>query len=155
MPVMDGIETTQRLRQLPDGKTVKVVAVTASAFKEQQQEMLDAGMDDFVRKPYRFEEIYDCLARQLDLKFIYLESAAEEQPVALDATMLKDLSAELCKDLASALVSLDTERISAVIQRIGETDPKLGLTLSRLANVFDYPSILTALNGLGVPGDQN
>ncbi|OAI13499.1 MULTISPECIES: ATP-binding protein [Methylomonas] len=157
MPVMDGIETTQRLRQLPDGQTVKIVAVTASAFKEQQQEMLNAGMDDFVRKPYRFEEIYDCLARQLDIKFMYHESAAEEQPepVVLTAMMLKVLPAELCNDLREALVSLDIERISAIIQQIGEIDPKLGLALSRLANVFDYPSILSALNGLGEAGDRN
>jgi CheY-like chemotaxis protein len=71
MPVMDGIEATQRIRELPDGREVKIVAVTASAFKEQQQEMFDAGMDDFVRKPYRFEEIYDCLSKQLGVRFVY------------------------------------------------------------------------------------
>ena len=65
MPVMDGVEATRRIRALPDGQAVKIVAVTASAFKEQRQEMLDAGMDDFVRKPYRFHEIYDCMAKQL------------------------------------------------------------------------------------------
>ena len=54
MPVMDGIEATRRIRQLPGGKDVKIVAVTASAFKEQRRKLLDAGMDDFVRKPYRF-----------------------------------------------------------------------------------------------------
>ena len=53
MPVMDGMEATRRIRALPDGQDVKIVAVTASAFKEQRQEMLDAGMDNFVRKPYR------------------------------------------------------------------------------------------------------
>jgi CheY-like chemotaxis protein len=36
-------------------------------------------MDDFVRKPYRFGEIYDCLARQLGLKYVYRSLAAEAQ----------------------------------------------------------------------------
>ncbi|HTY98447.1 MAG TPA: response regulator, partial [Rhodocyclaceae bacterium] len=79
MPVMDGLEATRRIRSLPDGGKVKIVAVTASAFKDQQDEMLAAGMDDFVRKPYRFGEIYDCLARQLGLKYIYRSQAAEAQ----------------------------------------------------------------------------
>ena len=57
MPVMDGIEATQRIRALPGGKDVKIVAVTASAFMEQRDEMLVAGMDNFVRKPYRLSEL--------------------------------------------------------------------------------------------------
>ncbi len=71
MPVMDGVEATRRIRQLPGGKEVKIVAVTAPAFMEQRQELLNAGMDDFVRKPYRFDEIYDSLARQVGVKYLY------------------------------------------------------------------------------------
>jgi CheY-like chemotaxis protein len=148
MPVMDGIEATQRLRQLPEGQTVKIVAVTASAFKEQQQEMLDAGMDDFVRKPYRFDEIYDCLARQLGVEYVYHDEAPTDAspPATLDAAMLAALPASLRQELRAALEDLDSERISAVIRLIGETDLKLGHTLSQLADYFDYPAILAALS---------
>jgi CheY-like chemotaxis protein len=45
-------------RQLPNGLVVKIVAVTASVFMEQREEILHAGMDDFLRKPYRTNEIY-------------------------------------------------------------------------------------------------
>jgi CheY-like chemotaxis protein len=69
MPVMDGVEAAHRIRQLLGGEAMKIVAVTASAFKE-QQEMLGVGMDDFVSKPYRFEEIYGCLARQLGVTYV-------------------------------------------------------------------------------------
>ena len=79
MPVMDGIEATKRIRLLPGGQRVKIVAVTASAFKDQQQELLGAGMDDFVRKPYRVEEIYECLSRQLGLKYVYRSETAAAQ----------------------------------------------------------------------------
>ena len=79
MPIMDGVEATLRIRELSGGRQVKIVAVTASAFREQQQEMLAAGMDDFVSKPYRFGEIYDCLARQLGLKYVYRSQTAVAQ----------------------------------------------------------------------------
>ena len=102
MPVMDGMEATRRIRALPDGQDVKIVAVTASAFKEQRQEMLDAGMDDFVRKPYRFQEIYDSLAKQLGVKYIYRDStpvAAEALPVAVTPAMLAALPDAVARSL--------------------------------------------------------
>ena len=43
MPVMDGYEATRRIRGLPGGDTVKIVAITASAFKEQRSDILAAG----------------------------------------------------------------------------------------------------------------
>jgi PAS domain S-box-containing protein len=148
MPVMDGVETTHRIRQLPDGQSVKIVAVTASAFKEQQQEMLDAGMDDFVRKPYRFDEIYECMSRQLGIKYIYHSDKAltEAAPTMLSAEMLDKLPNTLRMELRNALESLDSKRITAILGRIGEVDVKLGGALSRLAEYFDYPAILDALD---------
>jgi signal transduction histidine kinase/FixJ family two-component response regulator len=148
MPVMDGIEATHRIRQLPDGDQVKIVAVTASAFKDQQQEMLDAGMNDFIRKPYRFDEIYDCLARQLGVKYIYKASTTEHAaPIALAPEILRGLPVALRNELKVALENLDSDRIAAAIRQIGTVDAQIGLTLTRLADDFDYPTILHALNG--------
>jgi len=148
MPVMDGEEASRRIRQLPGGDKVKIVTVTASVFKEQQEELLNAGMDGFVRKPYRFEEIYDCLARQLSVEYIYNEepSVAAVQEAALDASMLTALPVRQRRELSEALVSLNVERIATVISQIGENDTVLGQVLGRLADNFDYPAILNILN---------
>lgn len=149
MPVMDGVEATQRIRKLNGGQAVKIVALTASAFKEQQQEMLDAGMDDFVRKPYRFDEIYDCMAKHLGIKYRYdtdTDEAKDENPTELSADRLAQLPAALRQKLRNALEMLDTEDIMAVIQQIGQLDEKLGHTLSRSADCFDYQPILDALD---------
>ena len=50
MPVMDGVEATRRIRKLDGGQDVKIVAVTASGFESQRNEVLAAGLDDYVRK---------------------------------------------------------------------------------------------------------
>ena len=151
MPVMDGPQTARRIRRLPNGGKVKIVAVTASAFKEQQQEMLDAGMDDFVSKPYRFGEIYDCLARQLGLKFVYRTEAAQTQasPVTLTAVALP---AALRLELQEALECLDSERIASLLIQVGEIHRQLGDVLTRLAKGFDYPAILRLLAEVGGAG---
>jgi PAS domain S-box-containing protein len=147
MPVMDGVEATRRIRELPDGKEVKIVAVTASAFMEQRNEMLNAGMNDFVRKPYRFNEIYECLTKQLGVQYTYADMHAEEEviDVALTAQMLAVLPQDLRRELHDALESLEEERITAVIGQVASYDSKLHKTLSRLAGNFDYPAILKAL----------
>ena len=147
MPVMDGLEATRRIRELPGGTEVKIVAVTASAFTEQRDEMLKAGMDDFVRKPYRFNEIYETLSKQLGVQYTYAEapSAEEQSGVVLTAQMLAVLPQELRRELHDALESLDGERISAVMQQVASHDAKLHKTLLHLAENFDYPAILKAL----------
>ncbi|MES9969986.1 MAG: AAA family ATPase [Candidatus Thiodiazotropha sp.] len=152
MPVMDGVEATRRIRRLPDGREVPIVAVTASVFKEQQRELSEAGMDDLVRKPYRVSEIYDCMARHLGVKYVYRqvvqEAQAGEQAKTADEltpAMLDALPEDLRQRLNDTLVSLDNERIMAVIADLNETDPVLARTLKRLAENFDYPAILRAL----------
>ena len=147
MPVMDGLEATRRIRELPGGKEVKIVAVTASAFMEQRDEMLDAGMDDFVRKPYRFNEIYECLTKQLGVQYTYTDAQAAEEVSdgVLTAQMLAVLPQDLRRELHDALESLEGERITAVIEQVASYDSKLHKTLSHLAGNFDYPAILKAL----------
>ncbi len=155
MPVMDGVEAARRIRALPEGQAVKIVAVTASVFKEQRQELLDAGIDDFVRKPYHFYEIYDCLAKHLGLKYVYHSAGqekAEAAPVPLTPAMLAVLPAAMREDLREALDSLDCERIAAVIGETSEIDGELGRALTHLAENFDYPAILNALAAENAPG---
>ncbi|EKD34360.1 MAG: PAS/PAC sensor hybrid histidine kinase [uncultured bacterium] len=63
MPVMGGIEATRIIRRThPD---IPILAVTAHAMKEDQQQCLAAGMNGYLSKPYRIEEIVEALQRVL------------------------------------------------------------------------------------------
>jgi PAS domain S-box-containing protein len=147
MPVMDGQEATRIIRSLDGGQAVKIVAVTASVFLEQRTELIEAGMDDFVRKPYRFNEIYDCMVKQLGVRFIYEGVAEPAEDVAmLTAEMLLALPEPLRCELKSALESLEGDRIRHAIQQVGLHDRTLQKILSRLADNFDYPPILRILD---------
>jgi signal transduction histidine kinase/CheY-like chemotaxis protein len=149
MPVMDGNEATRAIRKLPGGEAVKIVAVTASVFTEQQEEMLAAGMDGFVRKPYRFHEIYDALAEQLGVKYVYTSVSAEEEgepPAALTPADFAALPVSLREEFLSVLENLDTEQIHSLIRQIGEHDQNLSRTLTRYTDNFDYPTIIDALS---------
>ncbi|MBD2460230.1 response regulator [Oscillatoria sp. FACHB-1407] len=66
MPVLDGYETTRRLRQREDQqhRTV-VVGITAHAMLGDREKCLEAGMDDYISKPFRLQELGDLLKRWL------------------------------------------------------------------------------------------
>ncbi|MFZ4551024.1 MAG: response regulator [Aquabacterium sp.] len=51
MPRMDGLEATRRLRAMPQGKVVPVLAMTANVFAEDRAQALAAGMNDMIIKP--------------------------------------------------------------------------------------------------------
>lgn len=71
MPVMDGFAATRELRQLPELQEVIIIAVSASAFDFHQQDSVEAGCNDFIAKPFRFDTLLDCLQQHLHLTWIY------------------------------------------------------------------------------------
>ncbi|PPD21764.1 MAG: hypothetical protein CTY18_02845 [Methylomonas sp.] len=148
MPVMDGVETTKLIRTLKGGAEVKIVGVTASVFSKQRDEMLKAGMDDFVRKPYQFNEIFECMSKLLGVRFIYADKSKAVTPVELTDAMLAGLPLELRQELEQALISLDNELINSLVNKIKADDEQLFGVLSGLANNFNYPDILKALRNV-------
>ncbi len=53
MPVMDGLEATHRIKSTDAGLHTKIIAITAQALEEDRMQIMRAGCDDFIRKPYR------------------------------------------------------------------------------------------------------
>jgi PAS domain S-box-containing protein len=64
MPTMDGLEATRRIHQRwPQGRRPHVIAATANAMQEEREACLAAGMDDYLAKPIRLEELAAALRR--------------------------------------------------------------------------------------------
>jgi CheY-like chemotaxis protein len=62
MPGMNGFEATQRIRATGSASRVPIIALTAHAMRGDRERCLAAGMDGYVSKPIRAEELYAVLA---------------------------------------------------------------------------------------------
>ena len=80
MPGMDGIETTSRIREMPDAyfQNLPVIALTANAMKEAEKLFLESGMNGFVAKPIDMRQICKVIHKWLPEKLlIYQENINE------------------------------------------------------------------------------
>lgn len=148
MPELDGFEAMRCIRTLPGGKEVKIVMVSASVFKDQRDEVLAAGVDGFIRKPYRPEEIYACMAEHLGVQYLYADAVAapvEITPSESDLDKLRELPLALRQTLEEASYRLEIDQIAAAIRTIAEIDASLGRTLRYFADNYNYTPILDAL----------
>ncbi len=67
MPNLNGIQTTQKIKQMPayQKHQTPIVAVTANAMKEDKKRFLDAGLDDYITKPIERDELHRILTTYL------------------------------------------------------------------------------------------
>ena len=81
MPVMDGIETTERIRQSGNEyyHTVPIIALTANALMDAREQFAKAGMNDFVAKPIEIKEICKCLKKWLPEELIIASDPSNQR----------------------------------------------------------------------------
>jgi PAS domain S-box-containing protein len=153
MPVMDGHMATQRIKATARGQDTIIIALTATAFEEDREQIMLEGCDDFVRKPFRKDEIYDMLVKYLGVRFLYEEEptllAPAEAAYAPSVEALSILPADWLTDLQQATTKADLNLILSLIDQIREEDPALADGLAGLARNYEYKKILTLVQQAG------
>ena len=154
MPVMDGFEATRRIREMTAGReSPKIVAVSANAFAADRQMALQAGMDDFLSKPFKESELIGLIGRLLALEFIY-EAPVRDQAEGMNRSHvtpgdLQILPAALLCELRQALREGDIDRIQHHIDAIQAIEPGLAHSLEKMADQFEYDRMI------GLLGNEN
>jgi CheY-like chemotaxis protein len=152
MPVMDGAEAIRRIRCTEDGRKAKIVTVTASAFGEDRRAALRGGADAFLAKPFREAELFEMVRNLLGVDYV-----SEEKPAAgpLGQAALSALSAppprpklpaELLARIHAAAINGDIGSLMLAIDEVAKTDMAAATYMQRLADSFDYETLLAWLN---------
>ncbi|WP_228056956.1 response regulator [Tychonema sp. LEGE 07203] len=148
MPVMDGYEATRQIKSTTKGKATAVIALTASVWEEEKAIILSAGCDDFVRKPFPTEAIFDIMAKHLGVSYIYeeqkLSSSADDvtgEPLNL-TDFLATMSQIWIVKLHKAALEADSELVSQLLEEIPDFQVLELQTFRGWLNKFQFEKIL-------------
>ena len=112
MPVMDGLEATQRIRQIEgEGRRTPIVALTANAMMGTLERCLEAGMDDYLTKPLDISRLQDVLDR-------FMAAACSDTEPTVVAPVGRDLDHAVkarLRDIAGEDSDFAAELVSAFI----------------------------------------
>jgi response regulator RpfG family c-di-GMP phosphodiesterase len=154
MPIMDGYLSTARIKESAGGKDTVIIALTASAFKEDRQKAIEHGCNDFMSKPFKESEIFEMIKKHLGVRYVYDEEDECLEPAAPHKmfderliTFIDDLPVELIVRLKEATEIGDAAEIDEVIEEIRTENVQLAETFSALAQNFAYDEILALADG--------
>jgi PAS domain S-box-containing protein len=103
MPDMDGYEATRTILQtFNKGIRPKIIAMTANAMQGDKEKCIEAGMDDYISKPVRVDELYETLKKWVEI--IYEEKnleLAKEEAINNQLKLIDENKIDLVRDLKS------------------------------------------------------
>lgn len=164
MPTIDGYAATRQIRQqeartIPPSSPTKIIALTAGALEEQRTYTLIAGCDDFVRKPFRSEIIFDKIAEHLGVRYVYAErditlgaDAAVASPTScpptptaagiLDADVLSTMPIAWQQELYAAAIRGFDQRLLQLIEQIPDSHVDVAIRLTNWVKNFQFDQII-------------
>ena len=149
MAVMDGYEATRKIKAKSQNQQTLIIALTASAFEEQEPDIFAAGCDDLVRKPFKEEVIFEKINQYLGVKYIYEEDDLERSHNLLENTSiniipqeLDIMSAEWVAALHQAALEVDADLLLQIIEQIPKQYQTLIEKLRKLTLEYDFDAIL-------------
>ena len=160
MPEMDGLEATRTLRRtLSEARQPRVIAMTANAMQGDREMCLAAGMDDYVSKPIRIEELVAALSRSKPLASQQEVAdltrgpgfAAPEEPVRLEAAEIESVSSGVPEPASDAAV-LDPKALENLLSMLGGEFAYLVELIDSFLE--DAPQLLAELDRSVAGGDS-
>ncbi len=154
MPVMDGYEATKYIKSTVKGNATAIIALTASAFEEEREVILSAGCDDFLRKPFNKQTIFDALSKHLGVKYVYeaLPTYEREFDFLSDTPLTSDsfsqMSSQWISQLYQSAMEADKHLVKQLISEVPEQDSNLVRSLNKMAANFQFEQITDLIEPL-------
>ncbi|MBD2124718.1 response regulator [Trichocoleus sp. FACHB-262] len=147
MPVLGGLEMTQKLRSLPQFQNTAIIASSASVFNFDRQQSQQAGCNDFLPKPVQSDELLEQFRQHLDLTWIYEVNHQQAQP-SVKASAVSALIAPPAEELEALYAAArigDIDSVEQEAQRLAQLNVQyqpFAQQLLQFAQAMDDEAIL-------------
>jgi CheY-like chemotaxis protein len=140
MPILDGYGATRAIRAAErEGQRTVVIALTASAFDHDRDQVLAAGCDDFVSKPYVEDVMFEKVAQHLGVRWIYDEPAAAERiPIAAG---IRNVPRVVRDRLQDALLRGDVTAAAEMVDEVAIADLTLATSIRDMIRSYRFDDL--------------
>lgn len=119
MPQMDGYETTNQIRKLgSDVSQTPIIAMTANVLKGDKEKCIQAGMNDYTKKPLKLEKLIEKLSRWVEINEDSNVKRLEEVGLETDANLTM-INHEVLSDTAEQ-TAIDSEVVEVLRENVGD-----------------------------------
>jgi CheY-like chemotaxis protein len=158
MPVMDGLEAMRRIRRLPVLEGVKIIAISASVGKEDQQGTIEAGANFFMFKPVQHDKLLKNMAELLGLTLIYdatSEQLTELSPEKEEVELIRPPAEEMktLRHLALEGNMRDIRRQADAMEALDARYKGFADRLRLMAKTYQSKAILEMVNAHAGQGE--
>jgi CheY-like chemotaxis protein len=148
MPIMNGYEATIQIRSQLKGQATTIIALTASTLEEERAIVLSTGCDDFVRKPFLEDIIFEKMSEYLGVQYIYEAIATREpttnQPLAkFTAESLLVMPKKWLVQLEKSASQLDNIAIAQLLTQVPPEHFLITKEIEDHVNDFNFDRIIT------------
>lgn len=153
MPVMDGTKALEQLQTEYKGKSLPVIAMSASIGENEREQTLSKGFGGYLLKPFRMDDLLRLVGGVLNIEY-ELESSPEDDGVAgmnlpdeeLVMQWIADLDPKLKSEMLNALKVADLDTFLRLIGKLNTYQHRLREYLRELASDYDYSRIVKILS---------
>jgi PAS domain S-box-containing protein len=145
MPIMDGYEATRRIKATAAGGATPVIAITASAFEDDFEQVMATGMYAYLCKPFRTEDLLEMLGKCLGLHYVFADDTADAPGHNKAAPLTAESITALPKDIVEAMQQAVEEgnmvRLTELVAQVEKIDSATARGLQVLTDRYDYEKL--------------
>lgn len=149
MPLMDGYKAIRHLKSMMKLNKIPIIVVSASSLVEEREKIMATGADDIISKPFMENDLFEAIARHLDIQYRYTENKASAaipcESVRISHEDLMGLPEDVREELRKSLLELNVSAIHGMIDKICTFNRPVGEAMYQLESMLQFETLLNLI----------